>query len=215
MNEYAQGLLQFESDFLKRLRESAAQGERIPILRPDAAALLRVLTAMKKPARILEAGTAIGYSAILMAEASGAETRVETVEIDGEMAARARRNIEAAGLSRRIRVITGDAGEVFSCLGGPYDLIFLDSAKGHYPDLYEDVKRLLAPGGLLVCDNVIFYGKISDEPEHTPHKHRTIVARLRSFLERLCRDGDYLCSIIDAGDGMAIAVKKEGTGHGS
>ena len=210
MNEYTQGILNFETDFLKELRKRAAREcDNVPILRSDAAALLKMLTAMKKPRRILEAGTAIGYSAILMAEAADAAVRIDTVEIDEDTAMTARRNIETAGLSGAIRVITGDACEVFSCLSGPYDMIFLDSAKSHYLDLYEDVKRLLAPGGLLVCDNVIFYGKILDEPEHAPHKHRTIVTRLRAFLEKLCNDNDYICSIIEAGDGMALAVKKE------
>lgn len=210
MNEYTQEILNFENDFLKELRQSAARDrDNVPILRPDAAALLKMLTALKKPHRILEAGTAIGYSAILMAAAAGQETRIDTVEIDEDTAATARKNMKTAGLSGRIRVITGDAGEVFSCLSGPYDMIFLDSSKSHYLDLYEDVKRLLAPGGLLICDNVIFYGKISDAPENAPHKHRTIVTKLRAFLEKLCNDDDYICSIIEAGDGMALAVKKE------
>lgn len=214
MNAYTQSILNFENDFLKELRQRASrERDNVPILRTDAAALLKMLTVMRKPRRILEAGTAIGYSAILMAEAAQNTVMIDTVEIEEDTAAAARRNIETAGLSNVIRVITGDAGEVFSCLGGPYDMIFLDSAKSHYLDLYDDMKRLLAPGGLLVCDNVIFYGKISDDPENAPHKHRTIITRLRAFLEKLCSDDDFVCSIIEAGDGMALAVKEERIGN--
>lgn len=214
MNDYTESILNFEDDFLKKLREgSARERDNVPILRPDAAALLNTLTALCRPKRILEAGTAIGYSSLLMAKtaksvlASGMKLHIDTVEIDEDTASIARRNIKNAGFGDIIRVINGDAAEVFSCLNGTYDMIFVDSAKSHYIDMYEDIKRLLAPGGLLVCDNVIFYGKIYEEPKKAPHKHRTIVTKLRTFLERLCDDGDFVSSILDTGDGMAVAVK--------
>ncbi len=211
MNEYIENILSFEDDFLAKLRFNAArERDNVPILRKDAAALLAVLTANTHPHKILEAGTAIGYSSLLMAKVcdSQGEFHIDTVEIDEDVAIVARKNIEEAGFSSRIRVIAGDAVEVFSCLGGVYDMIFIDSSKGHYIDMYDDIKRLLRPGGLLVCDNVVFYGKINDEPQNAPHKHRTIVTRLRAFLEKLCDDDDYITSIIETGDGMAIAYKK-------
>jgi predicted O-methyltransferase YrrM len=87
-------------------------------------------------------------------------------------------------------------------------MVFVDSSKGHYIEMYDDMKRLLKAGGLLVCDDVIFYGKINDDPKEAPHKHRTIVGRLRTFLDRISADNDFVTSLIDTGDGMAIAVKK-------
>ncbi len=208
MNEYIESILDFEDEYLAALRIRAArENDNVPILRKDAAALVATLAAAYKPAKILEAGTAIGYSSILLARVCN-PSRIDTVEIDEDTAIAARKNIEGAGLSDCIRVINGDAVEVFSCLSGTYDMIFIDSSKSHYIDMYDDIKRLLRTGGLLICDNVVFYGKINDEPQNAPHKHRTIVANLRAFLERLSSDRDYISSIIETGDGMAIAVKK-------
>ena len=181
-------------------------------MRPDSASLLLTLTALKKPARILETGTAIGYSAILMASAApGAE--IETVEIDPDMASLARANISRAGLGDRIRVILGDASEVLPALRGTYDMIFLDSAKGQYVHLLDDVLRLLPSGGLLVADNCIFYGKVFDEPSSAPHKHRTIVVNMRAFLDRVLRSGEdggrveFRGTLLETGDGMMVAVR--------
>ena len=218
MNEYTESILDFEDDLLKELRFRAArENDNVPILRKDAAAFLASMSAMIKPVKILEAGTAIGYSALVMAktvlpllaDSDKSAFHIDTVELDEDRAVIAKRNIERAGFSGNIRVITGDATEVFSYLSGSYDMIFVDSSKGHYIEMYDDMKRLLRPGGSLLCDNVVFYGKINDEPQNAPHKHRTIVSRLRSFLERLCGDEDFVTSIIETGDGMAIAVKKE------
>ena len=197
---------------LRELREFAAVN-RIPVLRPDAAALIRTLTALKRPARILEAGTAIGYSALLMSCASPA-SRIETVEIDPDAAVAARKNIERAGRSDRIRVILGDAAEVFGALSGPYDMIFLDSAKGQYVRMSDDILRLLPPGGLLAADNCIFYGKIFDAPEDAPHKHRTIVANLRAFLSFALESGEFDGTLLGTGDGVLAAVRRERPGAG-
>ena len=210
MTEYISSLLSCDDGFLLGLREFA-EAHRIPILRKDSASLLAALTALKKPSRILEAGTAIGYSSVLMAKAC--ETaRIETVEIDPEAVLQARGNIARAGLSGRIRVILGDATEVFASLSDSvrYDMIFLDSAKGQYLHMFGDVCRLLAPGGLLVADNCIFYGKVFDEPEKAPHKHRTIVANMRAFLENVLSGGSFRGTLLETGDGMLVAVKNGG-----
>lgn len=205
MDSYLSTLLPKESPHLEVLRAYATE-HRVPILREDAAALMRTLTALHQPKRILEIGTAIGYSALVMAECVS-EARIDTVEIDPDTALMARRNIEAQGLKERIRVIVGDGNEVLPALPGPYDMIFLDSAKGQYLHLYDDLKRLLAPGGLLVCDNCIFYDKILVAPEEAPHKHRTIVHNLREFLTKATHDPTYTATLLQVGDGMLIAIK--------
>jgi predicted O-methyltransferase YrrM len=135
------------------------------------------------------------------------KAKIETVEIDPDMAGIARSNIVKAGLGDRIRVILGDASDVFPALSGNFDMIFLDSAKGQYVRLLDDVVRLLSPGGLLVADNCIFYGKVYDDPASAPHKHRTIVANMRSFLERVLDGSEFQGTLLETGDGMLAAVR--------
>lgn len=199
-------ILPVETGFEKELRDYASE-HRVPILRRDAAAFLRTLVSLKKPSRILEVGTAIGYSAILMSKSSP-ESHIDTVEIDADSVVLARQNIKKAGAENQIRVIAGDGNEVLAALTKPYDMIFMDAAKGQYIHLYDDAMRLLNKDGLLVCDNCIFYGKVLDKPEDAPHKHRTIVANLRAFLEKMMNDSALDASLLDVGDGMAIACKK-------
>ncbi|MBO4326599.1 MAG: O-methyltransferase [Clostridia bacterium] len=208
MDPYVSSFLHENDDFLAGLRAYALDNS-VPVLRPDSASLLSTLTALKKPCRILEAGSAIGYSAILMAKAAP-DTKIETVEIDPDMAGIARANIAKAGFGDRIRVILGDASDVFPALSGNFDMIFLDSAKGQYVRLLDDVVRLLSPGGLLVADNCIFYGKVYDDPASAPHKHRTIVANMRSFLERVLCGNEFQGTLLETGDGMLVAVRREG-----
>lgn len=199
-------MLPAETGVEKELRDYANE-HRVPILRRDAAAFLRTLVSLKKPSRILEVGTAIGYSAILMSKSSP-ESHIDTVEIDADSVVLARQNIRKAGAENQIRVIAGDGNEVLAALTKPYDMIFMDAAKGQYIHLYDDAMRLLNKDGLLVCDNCIFYGKVLDKPEDAPHKHRTIVANLRAFLEKMMNDSALDASLLDVGDGMAIACKK-------
>lgn len=209
MEPYIQKLLQDQDPFLADLRAEAFR-QHIPIVREDTAALLRFLVKCHRPSCILEAGTAVGFSSVLMAKYSeNPSLHIDTIEIDPDTAAVARKNIQKAGYSGNIRVILGDAGEVLSCLSGSYDMIFVDSAKSQYLHMYDDIKRLLKPGGLLVCDNVIFYGKIFDAPEEAPHKHRTIVANMRSFLEKLFQDQDYTSTLLEIGDGVTLSHLKE------
>lgn len=205
-NFFINEMLPAETGIEKELRDYANE-HRVPILRRDAAAFLRTLVSLKKPSRILEVGTAIGYSAILMSKSSP-ESHIDTVEIDADSVVLARQNIRKAGAENQIRVIAGDGNEVLAALTKPYDMIFMDAAKGQYIHLYDDAMRLLNKDGLLVCDNCIFYGKVLDKPEDAPHKHRTIVANLRAFLEKMMNDSALDASLLDVGDGMAIACKK-------
>lgn len=205
-NFFINEMLPAETGIEKELRDYANE-HRVPILRRDAAAFLRTLVSLKKPSRILEVGTAIGYSAILMSKSSP-ESHIDTVEIDADSVVLARQNIRKAGAEDQIRVIAGDGNEVLAALTKPYDMIFMDAAKGQYIHLYDDAMRLLNKDGLLVCDNCIFYGKVLDKPEDAPHKHRTIVANLRAFLEKMMNDSALDASLLDVGDGMAIACKK-------
>ncbi|MCR5694938.1 MAG: class I SAM-dependent methyltransferase [Clostridia bacterium] len=195
------------------IKSSGTPGAYVPALRPDHAALYRTLLFANKPKKILEAGTLFGYSSVLAAEVlseiHGGDFRIDTVEIDRDNASEAAKNIRGAGFADRIRVIEGDACEVFSCLEGPYDLIFLDCSKSSYNAMLDDVKRLLKKGGLLLADDVGYHGKLDgDENGAVPRKHRTIVNALRAFMSRVSGDDDF-ASFADAmDDGMLVAVKK-------
>jgi len=193
-----------EEGFLKEL-EKYAEENHIPIVQPETAALLKVLTGIHKPERVLEAGTAVGYSAIIIAQAMGDMGTVDTIEIDEDMAEAARRNIEKMGLGSRIRLLQGDALEVMECLSTAYDFIFLDAAKGSYIEYFEQAMRLLKPGGLLVSDNVLYKGLVAQE--QVMHKHRTIAVRLKEYLRLICHDERLRTSIIPIGDGLAVSLK--------
>lgn len=205
MNEYLLSLINHREGILEELYKTA-QERSVPIIREDMEAFLRFLIKTTKPKRILEAGTAIGYSSILMAQTSN-ECVIDTVEIDPECVLEARKNISRCNLSDRIHVILGDMQDVFSCLNTQYDLIFLDGAKSRYIDVYDDVVRLLKINGILVCDNIIFYGKIYNEPRKAHHKHRTIVTNMRNFLERLTSDDRFESCILETGDGVTVSCR--------
>lgn len=208
MHEYIKSILPIKTGVLGKIREYGVQNG-VPIIRDDVAQLLDILVRASSPKRILEVGTAIGYSSILMAMAMAEVGRIDTVEISTDMVALARENILQAEKQDVIRVIAGDALEVLPCLSSEYDLIFIDGAKGHYLNLYDDIKRLLKSGGLLVCDNVIFQGKILNAPKDTPRKFRTIVTNMREFLEILCTDKQFETTILETGDGVSLSYRKE------
>lgn len=202
---------EIDNDFLNILRKrSARDNENAPILRENTAALYRVLLAAKKPERILEAGTSIGYSALVAAftlDCLNVDFRIDTIEIDEDTAQNARNSFESAGFDdRRINSIIGDSVEIFGCLVGKYDMILLDSSKSHYADMLPDCKRLLKNGGILVADDIIFYGKTEDLPENSPHKHRTIVTKLREFISSVNEDKDFTAFLDPLDDGVLIAV---------
>ncbi len=179
-----------------------------PIIRENTAAMLKTLVSLKRPARILEAGTSIGYSALLTAltlKELGVEFKIDTVEIDEDTADKAKANFLQQGIDS-IRVIIGDSVEVFSCLSGKYDMIFLDSSKSHYIDMLPDCRRLLNKGGLLVADDIIFYGKSLEAPENSPHKHRTIIANLRKFVDVIKTDEAFTAFVDPIDDGVLVAV---------
>lgn len=205
IDEYLRGVIKRESGFLKELEEYA-ELNYIPIVAPESAALLKILVTIHKPSRILEAGTAIGYSSIIMAN-THKEAVIDTIEIDESMAEMAKENIAKAGLKERIRVLAGDALEVMKCLSTPYDMIFLDAAKGQYIEYFEEALRLLKPGGLLVSDNILYKGLVAQK-DPVPHKHRTITVKLREYLNTICHDPRLETSVIPIGDGMAVSVKK-------
>ncbi len=193
------------SDFLNRLEEEAT-ASYVPIIRRETQSVLRVLLAAVRPKRILEVGCAVGFSAILMCENSDAH--ITTIENYEKRIGPAGENFKAAGVSDRVDLIFGDAQNVLPTLAGPYDLIFMDAAKGQYIHFLPEVMRLLAPGGMLLSDNVLQDGDILESHYAVERRNRTIYKRMREYLHEITHRDDLVTTILPIGDGLAVSVKK-------
>lgn len=206
INEYIRNTIKRNGGILKELEDFAME-HHVPIIQPEVAGLLVLLGRLVKPERILEAGTAIGYSAILLSDVLEPGGRIDTIDRYELMIDRARENINKAGLDNTINIIPGDALEVLKCLDKQYDMIFLDAAKGQYPEFLPECLRLLRKGGLLVSDNVLYKGMIAND-ELVVRRKKTIVKRMRDYLDSICNCEELDTSIIPIGDGVAVSYKK-------
>jgi len=155
------GSFRMRADVLREMK-TYAEAAFIPVIKPDTWAFLNLIGNIAKPRRVLEIGTAMGYSAILMSTFICGEGTVDTVERDFSMVALARSYIKKAGLDSTIRVIAGEAADILPNVGGSYDLIFLDAAKGQYPELLPGILRILCKGGILIADNVLYKGLVEE-----------------------------------------------------
>jgi len=207
INDYIRKTIKRNEGILSEL-EKFAEAQHVPIIQPEVARLLLVLGRLKRPRRILEVGTAIGYSAILLSDVLEPGGKIDTIERYELMADRAKENIKRAGKEDIINVILGDASEVLTCLDKKYDMIFLDAAKGQYPEFLPDCLRMLDSGGLLVSDNVLYKGMVAND-ELVVRRKKTIVKRLRAYLDTICNHDQLDTTILSIGDGVAISYKKE------
>ncbi len=206
--DYLNSLLPRRSPFLEELRRRSGRSESYaPIVAPDTEQLIVTLLALKKPRRVLEVGTAVGYSSILMADNLPPDSEIITVERYKKHAEIAVDNIFKVGYESRIRVIEGEAAEVLSWLDGGFDFIFLDAAKAQYIEFLPELLRLLNCGGILLSDNVLFHGMTGDDANVVRRKI-TIVKRLRMYLEAITNHPLLTTSLIPIGDGVALSVKK-------
>jgi len=187
--------------------EKYALEHHVSIVEPEVGQLLNLLVNIKKPENILEVGTAIGYSTIWMARALNSGAKITTIELLPKRFNKALDNFRKAQVIDKIKGINGDAKEVVSQLIETYDFIFLDAAKGQYPEFLNLARRLLKPGGLLVADNVLLNGWVINL-KYPERRKKTMVYRMRSFLEDLKNQDDFLSSIIPLGDGVALIWKK-------
>ena len=181
----------------------------VPIIRKEMQNFLKMLLAIKKPARILEVGTAIGFSAILMAEYNPADCQITTIENYEKRIPIARENFKRAGKEQQITLLEGDAAEVLKTLEEPFDFIFMDAAKGQYIHFMPEVLRLLKKDGVLVSDNVLQDGDIIESRYVVTRRNRTIHKRMRDYLYQLTHHEDLVTSILPIGDGITISVKHE------
>ena len=188
--------------------EKEALASSVPIIRREMQSFLKVLLLLQKPMRILEVGTAVGFSALLMSEYAPAECRITTIENYEKRIPIARENFRRAGREQQITLIEGDAAEVLKDLDGTYDFIFMDAAKGQYIHYLPDVLRLLADGGCLVSDNVMQDGDVIESRFAVERRNRTIHARMREYLYELKHREELTTSILPLGDGAAVSVKR-------
>jgi len=193
------------SDRLDRLRREALAKE-VPIIRPGTCSLIRTLLVMKKPAHILEIGTAVGFSALFMLENSEAD--ITTMEDWPPRIAAARANFARFGVEDRVRLLEGDAVDLLPGLAGPYDFVFMDAAKGQYLRYLPDVLRLMPSGGILLSDNVFLDGDIIESHFAVERRDRTIHKRMRAFLREVTHSEDLVTTILPVGDGMTLSVKR-------
>ena len=194
--------------WLEELREQAL-ADAVPIIRTETQQLLRFLVKYHKPERILEVGTAVGFSALLMWEAAGRNIPVTTIENYEKRIPIARENFAKNGAAEQITLLEGDAAEVLRTLSGPYPMIFMDAAKGQSPAFLPEVTRLLSPGGLLITDNVLQDMDLPESRYAVTRRDRTIHARMRDYLYELMHSTVFDSTILNVGDGVALSVKKE------
>ncbi|MFW6274143.1 MAG: O-methyltransferase [Halanaerobium sp.] len=195
---------------LKEL-EKLCLKNRIPILDRDAADFLKLQLKIKRPKRVLEIGTAYGFSTLLTAKNTPLSAEILSVEIDVERAETARREIAKTAFSDKITIKIGDALDVLLYLNRKFDFVFLDAAKGQYLYLFEYIFDLLEPGGILLADNVLYKGKVLSDKK-AKHKNRTIVNNLKEYLEIIMNHPELDSTLIAAGDGMALSRRKDNNG---
>jgi predicted O-methyltransferase YrrM len=204
VEEYIRDILPRKEGLLKDMEEYALENH-VPIVQPEVAKLLEVITKINQTKSILEVGTAIGYSAIIFTKAMG-DGKLTSIERRSDMVEIARKNIEIAGLKDQIEIIEGCAEEILPNIEGKFDLIFLDAAKGQYMKFLSSSINLLKKGGILVSDNVLYKGMIASD-EYVVRRKITIVKRMRKYLDYIMDHPDLTTSLLPMGDGVALSYK--------
>lgn len=206
ISTYLQSLERPLPAYLEEIEEQA-QAEFVPIIRKEAESLLMVLLEMKKPKKILEVGTAVGFSTLLMREFAP-EAQITTIEYFPPRIEAAQAHFDQFDTDGRITLLAGDAGKIIPEMDDRFDLIFLDSAKGQYPVLLPELIRMMNPGAVLLTDNVLQEGELLESHFIVKQRDRTIHARMREYLYELKHRDDLVTTILPIGDGMAVSVKR-------
>lgn len=195
------------SAFLYEL-ENFARVEGVPVIRRQTQGLLRFLLALTRPERILEVGTAVGFSALLMSE-NAPQAHITTIEKYEKWIPLAKENFRKAGKEEAITMLCGDAADILKTLTGSYDFIFMDAAKAQYIHFLPDTLRLLPAGGMLVSDNVLQDGDVIESRYAVTRRNRTIHARMREYLYELTHREELSSVILPVGDGVALTIRKD------
>ncbi len=213
LTTYIRSLERPEKPVIEQIEQEAVD-TFVPIIRKETQSFLKVLLMIKQPSRILEIGTAIGFSAILMSEYMPKDGRITTIEKYEKRIPVARENFRRAGKEEQITLIEGDALEVMQSLEDSYDLIFMDAAKGQYIHYLPEAVRLLSAGGVLVSDNVLQDGDVIESRFAVERRNRTIHSRMREYLYELKHHEQLETSILPLGDGIALSVKRAAEDNG-
>lgn len=203
---YINSLDQGNTQILDEIEREALE-TYVPIIRKEMQSFLKLLLAMQKPMRILEVGTAVGFSAVLMAEYAPEGCQIVTIENYEKRIPIARKNFVRAGKERQITLLEGDAAEILPTLQEPFDLIFMDAAKGQYIHFMPEVLRLLKCGGVLVSDNVLQDGDIIESHYIVERRNRTIYKRMREYLFELTHREDLRTAVLPIGDGITVSTR--------
>ena len=207
MSAFIDSLDKGNTPFLDEI-EKYAKEMQVPVIRKQVQSLLKFLLEFSKPKRILEVGTAIGFSTLLMSEYAPKDCHITTIEKYEKRIPVAKENFKRANAENRITLLEGDATEILKELDGNYDLIFMDAAKGQYINFLPNILRLLSVGGLLVSDNVLQDGDIIESRFAVTRRNRTIHARMREYLFELKHHPELETVILSVGDGVTLSVRK-------
>ncbi|MDD6217756.1 MAG: O-methyltransferase [Selenomonadaceae bacterium] len=188
--------------------EEYGHANHVPIINENGLKVLLDTVRKYKPKRVLEIGTAIGYSALQIAANAAEGVEITTLELSEERARLARSFMEESPYNSQITILTGDAGKLLEEISGRYDFVFIDAAKGQYPDYFRKIQPYLADDAVIAADNVLFRGYVRGGVE-APRRFRTIVKRLREYLSMVENNPEYTTSIYDNGDGLAVSVRRK------
>lgn len=194
------------TEILDRIEKEAIE-TYVPIIRKEMQQYLKLLLSIKKPEKILEVGTAVGFSALLMAEYNPVPCHITTIENYEKRIPLARENFRRAGKESQITLLEGDAADILKTLEEPYDFIFMDAAKGQYIHFMPDILRLLAKDGILVSDNVLQDGDIIESRFIVTRRNRTIHKRMRDYLYELTHNEEIITSVLPIGDGITVSTR--------
>ena len=198
--------MQENKEILAKIKRKALE-EHIPIIMDDTLEEIEKRIEKNKPTKILEIGTAVGYSAICFSEFLTGQGTIDTIERDEIRAAEAKENIKAMKLEDRINIIVGDAVEILPTLNKKYDMIFIDAAKGKYPFFLKESLRMLAPEGIIFADNILYKGYVMSD--YNKHKQRTAVRNLREYIKEVTDNESLETEILESGDGLAVTYWKK------
>lgn len=193
---------------LAKIKQKALE-EHIPIIMDDTLEVVDKILKEIKPSKILEIGTAVGYSAICFSKYIEPDGKIDTIERDEERIAEARANIEKVGASEKINIYAGDAVEILPTLQEKYDVVFIDAAKGKYPFFLKEALRMIKPNGVILADNILYKGYVMSD--YNKHKQRTAVRNLREYIKEVTENPNMETEILEVGDGLAVSriVKSE------
>ena len=187
---------------LEKIKEKALK-EHIPIIMDDTLEVIEKYMKKKKPKRILEIGTAVGYSAICFSEFLDTNGKIDTIERDEERAKEAEENFKKVEVEEKINLHVGDAVEILPTLDEKYDMVFIDAAKGKYPFFLREALRMINNNGIIFADNILYKGYVLSD--YNKHKQRTAVRNLREYLKEVSENPNLETEILEVGDGLAVS----------